>query len=471
MTSIPGSQSSRILIVDDDKAFRVATLALLKDSGHIVRAAKGSDEACHALEEESFDLILSDLVMEGMNGIELLRHIKRSVPDAIVMMITGFGSVENAVEAMRLGAYDYITKPCNNDELLIKIHRALEDRKRSQELARLRSLIESEANFANIISRNEKMRQVFRLMEQVIDTDVTVLVLGETGTGKELVAKGIHFNSARRDKPFLVVQCSAVPSTLLESELFGYEKGAYTGAIRQHRGKFEEANGGTIFLDEIADIPVDVQTKLLRVLQEKQFSRIGSHASLTADVRIVAATNRNLETMVAEGTFREDLFYRLNVFPITLPPLRERLDDIPLLAQHFLTKHQSLARQPITGFAPPVIHDMMNYSWKGNIRELENLVKRSILKSDGQLITFIEIPGAKEATGITEEFEPPETTSLPFKQYIDNVLHDAEKKYLVRILKECKGNLNQAARTMDVDRKTIYRKLEEYSIDPALYRE
>lgn len=460
-----------ILIVDDDKAFRIATMALLQDEGHYVHVAKNADEAKQRMETDVYDLILSDLVMEGMNGIELLQYIKRKTPEATVMMITGFGSVQTAVEAMRHGAYDYILKPCNNDELVIKIRRALEERLRIRELERLRSMLVSEANFSNIISRNEKMKQVFKLVKQVAETDVTVLVLGETGTGKELVAKAIHFNSQRRDLPFIPVQCSAIPETLLESELFGYEKGSFTGATRQHRGKFEEASGGTIFLDEIADIPLSVQTKLLRVLQEKQINRLGSNLSLPVDVRIIAATHRNLEDMVNKETFREDLFYRLNVFPITLPPLRERIDDIPLLAEHLLSKHQSLARTPIQGFSPAVVHDMMNYEWRGNVREMENLIKRAIIMTEGDTLSALDLPHIQGTPQHVDILDSPANTDLPYKRYIENILHDAEQKYLLRILKECKGNLNQVARIMDVDRKTIYRKVEEYRIDVSQFKD
>jgi two-component system response regulator PilR (NtrC family) len=469
MTTTPSNQP-RILIVDDDKAFRVATGTVLRDEGYSIRAVKGSEEARRALAEETFDLILSDLVMEGMNGIELLQYIKQTIPDATVMMITGFGSVATAVEAMRSGAYDYITKPCNNDELALKVRRALDEQTKHRELLRLRELVESEANFSNIISRNEKMKQVFKLVRQVSETDVTVLVLGETGTGKELLAKAIHFNSPRKDKPFVIVQCSAIPATLLESELFGYEKGAFTGAVRQHRGKFEEAESGTIFLDEIGDVPPELQTKLLRIIQEKQFTRLGGNTPMTADVRIITATHRDLDAMVRDDKFREDLLYRLNVFPITLPPLRERLDDVPLLAEHLLRKHHNLARQEIAGFAPPVIADMMNYDWKGNIRELENLIKRAIIKTEGATITSLELTAGRSTAPSARPLDSPALTTLSYKTYLDNVIRDAEEKYLLRMLKECKGNIIQIARLMEVDRKTIYRKMEEYSIDPSTYR-
>jgi DNA-binding NtrC family response regulator len=465
---------TRILIVDDDKAFRIATVALLQDEGYLITAATNGAEARKALETQSFELILSDLVMEGMNGIELLQYIKQKSPDVTVMMVTGFGSVQTAVEAMRYGAYDYLTKPCNNDELIIKVRRALLERKKTEELDRLRSLLESTANFANVISQNTKMEQVFKLVRQVAETDVTVLVLGETGTGKELIAKAIHLNSQRKDGPFITVQCSAIPESLMESELFGYERGAFTGAAQQRKGKFEEANGGTIFLDEIADVPMEIQTKLLRILQDKQVARLGGNTAFTADVRIIAATNRDLEKMAADGKFREDLLYRLNVFPIVLPSLRDRLDDIPLLAEHFLQKHQGLARQPISGFAPPVIHAMMNHQWKGNIRELENLIRRAIIKTEGATISSIELPTMHSLDGdstANEMLESPATTSIPYKEYLDNVISDAEQKYILRMLRECKGNLNQVARMMNVDRKTVYRKIEEYHIDVAKFKE
>ena len=465
-------KKAQILIVDDDKAFRVATVALLQDEGYGVTAATNGDEATKQISERKFDLILSDLVMEGMNGIELLRHIKQETPDATVMMVTGFGSVQTAVEAMRHGAYDYLLKPCNNDELLIKVRRALGEREKTEELERLRSLLESTANFSNIISQNSKMKEVFKLVRQVAGTDVTVLVLGDTGTGKELIAKAIHLNSQRKEKPFVVVQCSAIPETLLESELFGYERGAFTGAARPRMGKFEEANGGTIFLDEISDVPLDLQTKLLRILQDKQVVRLGSNTTMTADVRIIAATNRDLDVMVSQGKFRDDLLYRLNVFPIALPALRERLDDIPLLAEFFLQKHQSLARQPITGFAPAVIHAMMNDAWKGNIREMENLIKRAIIKTDGNLITSIELPSMMKGSGGRDDGAAiPSSAAIPYKEYLEHVTRDAEQKYLVRVLRECKGNLNQVARMMGVDRKTVYRKIEENQIDVSRFKD
>ena len=297
-------------------------------------------------------------------------------------MVTGFGSIETAVEAMRLGAVDYLTKPSNNEELLIKIRKALELQKKERELQTLRRELQSTYSFGAMVSQSEAMKDVIRQIQRVADTDVTVLLQGESGTGKELAARDQHFNSVRKDSPFVAVSCSAIPESLLESELFGYEKGAFTGAARQRVGKFEEAHTGTLFLDEIGDIAPSVQTKLLRVLQEKSFERVGGSGQVSVETRIIAATNRDLELMVRQGDFRGDLFYRLNVFPIKLPPLRERLEDIPLLAEHFLEKYSSLSSSRVKAIAPGVINDMMGYSWRGNIREMENLIER------GEVVKF-----------------------------------------------------------------------------------
>jgi len=458
---------TRILVVDDDRAFRVATGTLLRDEGYEVETAGSAGECLQTLARGPFDIVLSDLVMEEMNGIELLGKVMELYPATTIIMVTGFGSIPTAVEAMRLGAYDYLTKPCNNEELLIKIRRAVDDRAKTREIERLRELVGEGNDFANIVSQNDGMRKVFKQVRQVADTDVTVLVTGETGTGKELLARAIHVNSTRRSKNFIAVQCSAIPESLLESELFGHEQGAFTGAQRQRIGKFEEAIGGTVFLDEIGDIPVGVQTKLLRILQEKQVTRLGSNAVTPVDIRVIAATNRSLESLVGGGTFREDLLYRLNVFPISLPALRERLDDIPLLAEFFLQKHRSLAHRELKGFSPSCIHDMMNYVWKGNIRELENLIKRAIITAEGEVITRLDIPGTDGNRAVVDF---PLTTSIPYKTYVEQVLSDAEKKYLMRMLEDCHGNMNEVARKMEVDRKTIYRKISDYAIDVSVFK-
>ncbi|MFN0156574.1 MAG: sigma-54-dependent transcriptional regulator [Bacteroidota bacterium] len=471
-TAPPARQGlERILVVDDDKAFRLATKTLLVDEGYSVTLASNGEEGLTQLQSERFDLMLSDMVMGKMSGIGLLQEVRVQCPEMPVLMVTGFGSIQTAVEAMRMGATDYLTKPTNNDELLIKIRRVLDAQKKERELLHLREELQHRYSFGNMISRSEKMKEIIRLIKQVADTDVTILVQGESGTGKELVARALHFNCKRKGNPFVAVNCSAIPENLLESELFGYEKGAFTGATKQRAGRFEESSGGTLFLDEIGDISANVQTKLLRVLQEKSFERVGGNATISVDTRVVVATNRNLEMMTRQGDFREDLFYRLNVFPITLPPLRERLEDVPLLAEHFLHRHADLVAGRVKYLSSNVVTDMMNYSWRGNIRELENLIKRAMIKTAGDTITAIELPNIEQQPPTLQpENTIPVSLDTPFKDYLGTIIHDAEEKYLVRMLKLYKGNINHIARLMDVDRKTIYRKMSEYSIDPSTYR-
>ena len=460
-----------ILLVDDDLAFRVGTLALLEDNGFRATFATNGEDAKQKLADQQFDLVLSDLVMPGMNGIELLKHIRDTYPGLTVIMITGFASIGTAVEAMRVGARDYVTKPCDNDELIIKIQRALDENQKDRELKELREELHGTVSVGRMISNSPAMKQVVQQIQQVADTDVTVLIQGESGTGKELVARALHFNSRRKANPFVAVNCSAIPETLLESELFGYEKGAFTGATRLHTGKFEEASSGTLFLDEIGDTPASVQTKLLRVLQEKTIERVGGQGSIAVETRVVVATNRNLELMMMQGDFREDLFYRLNVFPIILPPLRDRLEDIPILTEHFIKRHSGLGNGNVQYVAPAVIRDMMGYTWRGNIRELENLIKRAIIKTTGDTISSLELPSLQAA----QKPGPPDTDgpidlTTPYKEYLSAILRHAEESYLVRMLRLHKGNINQIAKLMDVDRKTIYRKMAEYKIDPSAYR-
>lgn len=462
----------RILVVDDDKAFRVATHTLLTDEGYGVTLAENGEEAERLLDEETFDLVLTDMVMGTMTGVDLLRKEKQRFPDLPMIMVTGFGSIATAVEAMYHGAADYLTKPCNNSELLLKIRKALDAQKKDRELRTLRDELRKTYSFGNIITRSARMKDVLMQVRQVADTDVTVLIQGESGTGKELVAHALHFNSKRVAGPFVAVNCSAIPENLMESELFGHEKGAFTGATRQKSGKFEDAHMGTLFLDEIGDVSPSVQTKLLRILQEKKFERVGGNAPIHVETRVVAATNRNLDAMMRQGDFREDLFYRLNVFPITLPPLRERMEDIPILVDHFLQRHADLSSGRVKFVAQNVISDLMNYTWRGNIRELENLIKRAIIKTSGDTITSVEVPTNDMRDNLTV---PDRVQSVdlntPFKDYLATITRDAEEKYLLRMLRLYKGNINQIARLMDVDRKTVYRKMSDYSIDPTTFRE
>ena len=462
--------NEHILVVDDDNAFRIATVALLQDHGFSAHVASTAKEAQQVFAPDEFDLVLTDLVMEGMNGIELLEWIKARAPETPVLMITGYGSVRTAVEAIRQGAYDYITKPCDNDELLIKIRRVLDARKKDRELRQLREELRGTYSFANIISQSDSMKQVFKLVRQVAETDATVLILGETGTGKEMLAKAIHYNSPRKAKPFVVITCSALNESLLESELFGHEKGAFTGALRTRVGKFEDANGGTVFLDEIGDIPLHLQTKLLRVLQEKEIERVGSNRPVQVDVRVIAATNKNLQEMTKDRLFREDLFYRLNVFPIHLPTLKQRLDDVPLLVQHFLHKHRSLSAGKLMSFVPSALSSLASHNWPGNIRELENVIKRAMIKSDGETIGSVEIPGRTDEQDFPDGPGRDVPIEAPFKEYMKKIVGGAESRFLAHMLEEHQGNVKVVAESMDLDRKTVYKKIEEYGIDLAKYR-
>jgi DNA-binding NtrC family response regulator len=467
----PSPRGETILVVDDDRAFRVAARTMLEDDGYTVILARGGEEALLRLGEQPVDLVLTDLMMEQMSGLTLLAQLRARSPELPVIMVTGFGSIQTAIEAMRLGASDYVTKPHNNDELLIKIRRTLDIRGKDRELQSLREELSTKYQFGNIVTRSDRMREVLTQIRQVTDTDLTILIQGESGTGKELVARALHYNSRRRARPFVATNCSALNENLLESELFGYEQGAFTGAAGKRAGRFEEAHTGTLFLDEIGDISSSVQKKLLRVLQEKAIERVGGNASITVDTRVVAATNRNLELLMRQGEFREDLFYRLNVFPITLPPLRERLEDLPLLVEHFLQKHADLAGGRVKGVARTVLTSMMNSTWRGNIRELENLIKRAMITCQGDTITAMTLPSETGGQAVKAAHNEPAWYHAPYKEYLGAVLRDAEEKYLIRMLQSHKGNIIQIARLMDIDRKTVYRKMTEYGIEPERFRE
>lgn len=460
-----------ILIVDDEEIIRESLSFVLKKEGYSVQEAENGKVALEYIKERAFDLVITDIEMPEMKGIELMENISRLSPETMVVVITAYGSIESAIAALRRGAIDYVLKPVEFDELLVKTRRLLGDRRMRLENKLLRSEIHRHYDFDNIIGKSSAMQRVFETIKKVAQTDGTVLITGKSGTGKELVARALHYNSNRSEKPFVAVNCSAIPENLLESELFGHEKGAFTGAMKQKAGKFEEGNGGTLFLDEIGDLAPTVQTKLLRVLQEKIFERVGGNTPIKVDTRIVAATNRNLEMMTRDGDFREDLFFRLNVFPIHLPPLRERLEDIPMLAEHFLTRHADLSGGRVKSISPLVITDMMNYNWRGNIRELENLMKRAIIKTTGETIMTIELPTNEHAPSTAKEPIAEVDLNTPYKDYISAIVRDAEEKYLTRMLRLYKGNINQIAKLMEIDRKTVYRKMAEYSIDPATFRE
>jgi DNA-binding NtrC family response regulator len=437
----------RILVVDDEPSMRTTLSILLKREGYRVSLAESGAEALPMLAPGEYDMILTDLKMEGMDGIELLRHIKAVDPQAEVLIFTAYGTIASAVEAMKLGAYDYIGKPFDEEELLLKVARALERKALVREVQALRQELQVQGR---IVAASKEMREVLAKIDQVAPTGATVLIEGESGTGKELVARAIHQRSPRRDRPFIPINCSTFPETLLESELFGYEKGAFTGADKGRKGLFEAAHTGTLFLDEIADMPLPLQGRLLRALQEGEVRRLGSTRPIRVDVRIVTATNKRVDSLVAQGTLRDDLFYRLNVVRISTPPLRERPDDIIPLAQHFLEVYKKRAQKEIAGFAPDAAQAMLAHPWPGNVRELENAVERGVILCRSSSIIAqdlslgIPLPDAATDQGIT--------------------LKELERRHTLAALERHGGNQAETARELGIGRNTLWRWLKEYGL-------
>ncbi|WP_298269211.1 sigma-54 dependent transcriptional regulator [Geobacter sp.] len=444
-------ERTKILLIDDEEAGREALTLLLKAAGHHIRSVASGAEGFQLLAREKFDIIITDLFLPDTNGIDILKKVKEDSPLTEVILITGHASAETAVRAMKEGAFDYITKPLNIDELRIIIGKAVEKRRLLTENVYLKKQLRDKFEFANIIGASPSMQQVFALMKRIVKTDSTVLITGESGTGKELVAKAIHFNGQRRDKPFVAVHCGAIPENLLESELFGYVKGAFTGAVRDKIGKFEAASQGTIFLDEIGTMAMQLQTKLLRVLQEQEVERVGSTRPVKIDVRIVAATNLNLVEEVRKGTFREDLFYRLNVIPLPLPPLRDRVEDILPLAKHFLAKFcKEMHRRPMT-LAKDGLEALESYRWPGNVRELENLMERVAALTESDTIALQDLPPNIREESLTRVTE----------KGVDLVktLAEIERSMINDALALSDGVKARAAALLNLNRTTLVEKM------------
>ncbi|KHE92693.1 MAG: sigma-54 dependent transcriptional regulator [Candidatus Scalindua rubra] len=448
------SNKKTILITDDDESLRRVIEYNLSNSGYRLLLASNGEEALDIFKSEDVDIVITDIKMEKMDGLELLENIKRLNSNALVIMITAYGSVETAVKAMKLGAYDYITKPFDRDELQIMIEKGLNLQNLMSENLRLKQELAYRFKLDNVIGDSSKMKSIFDLVARVAKSDSSVLLQGESGTGKELIARAIHFNSLRAKKPFVTVNCSAIPENLMESEMFGYVKGAFTGAIKDKSGKFEAADGGTIFLDEIGDMDRDLQVKLLRVLQEKSIDKVGATQNSFVDVRVITATNISLETAIKEGKFREDLFYRISVIPILLPPLRDRKDDIPLLAQHFLSKHGSENCKML----PEVFEILNRYDWPGNVRELENIIERAIvLKKKENVIGAEEIPEHIR----TKQFYSPISLEIPDEGI---KLEEVERGLIINALKKSGQNQTRAAELLGITRNTLIYRLEKYKI-------
>jgi DNA-binding NtrC family response regulator len=453
----------RILVVDDERAIQLALRGLLRREGYEVDVAGSGDEALAKLRASTFDLVLTDLVLgRGPSGMDLLREVKEMLPETVVVMITAHGSEKVAVEAMKLGAEDYIPKPFDNDEIRLVVHRALERTRLAREHQMLLERVEREFGFENLIGTGSAMRDVFETIRKVAETDLTVLIRGGSGTGKELVAQALHQRSQRRTRPFVAVNCAAISRELVESELFGHEKGAFTGADARRPGKFEAADGGTIFLDEIGDMAPETQAKVLRVSQERSFERVGGTQPIQVDVRIVAATHRDLEQEVQEGRFREDLYYRLRVVEIVLPPLRQRPEDIPLLAERFLDQIAERLTRERKRMSEEAVARLMRHPWPGNVRELRNAVEQATVLSSGARIEAEDL-----RLDILPSGAPPADfvdTSAPFRDAKQHAIEDFERSYLLRALREHGGNISRTAEAIGMVRQSLQQKIRELGL-------
>jgi two-component system NtrC family response regulator len=450
----------RILVVDDEESLRRVTQVRLEQAGYFVSTAASGEAALEVLERLPHDLVLTDMMMPGLSGIDLLRRIKAVDRDAQVIVITAYGTVESAVEAIKLGAYDYLTKPIDAEELLLVVSRALEHVSMRQEIAGLRATLDHKYGFENIIGRSRALLRVLDTASRAAQSDSIVLLRGETGTGKELLAKAMHFASRRRERPFVAINCGAIPRDLLESELFGHRKGAFTGAVAHKRGRVESADGGTLFLDEVGELSTDMQVKILRLVQEREIEPVGGETH-KVDVRLIAATHRNLEAMVEDGAFREDLYYRLTVIPIDMPPLRERGEDIPELVEHFFAKAKEKAGRPALRLPEPLLRHFSGYRWPGNIRELENVIERIAVLARADEVTLEDLP--QHLHKVKAEREALEL-DLPESGIS---LEAVERELILRALQKHDWNQSQAARYLDISRKTLIYRMEKFGLERA----
>ena len=448
-------KKSSILLIDDDDSLRRVMEFTLTEAGHRVNAVSSGEEGLSLFEKDGFDAVITDITMPGMNGMQVLEKIRDQDNRVPVIVITAYGTIESAVDAMKKGAFDYITKPFNRDELRITLDTALRMRRLEKENQELRTVVNDRYRFDSIVGTSEKLRELLDMAGRVAASEASVLITGESGTGKELLARGIHFNSSRAEGPFVAVNCAAIPENLIESELFGHVKGAFTGAVRDREGKFELAAGGTLFLDEIGDLRIDLQAKILRALQERQVDRVGGRHPLSVDVRIIAATNKDVELAVKEGAFREDLYYRLSVITLHLPPLRERREDVAVLADHFLKKFNP---DTAVRIAPDAATALSSYGWPGNVRELENVIQRATVLKRGETITAQDLPDKLKKEKMNVE-------SIILNLPEDGIsLEELEKSLIVKALEKQKGNQTRAAEYLGITRPTLIYRMEKYGI-------
>ncbi len=439
----------KILIVDDELSVRQSLREWFLEDGFQVEAAEDGNAALARMDSGPFDIVIIDLKMPGMDGITLQKRVREIDKDAAIIILTAYASVETAVEALKLGAFDYVTKPVDPDDLSNLVRNILRQKDLSEENVRLKEKVSELGLGESIIGESPKMRRMMEMIHTVAETESNVVILGESGTGKELIARAIHARSKRRFHPIVAVNCGSIPETLLESELFGHEKGAYTGAQYRRKGKIELADGGTLFLDEIGDVPPKMQIDLLRVLETKRFTRLGGNQEIVSDFRLVCATNKNLEKLVEDGVFRDDLYYRINVFAIPVPPLRERRDDIPLLAAHFVKKYARAMGKPAKEISPEAEAILLDYQWPGNVRELQNAIERAMVIGKKSMIVAEDLPLRVE----NSNQDPPETT-----------LSAMEKGHIERVMREVDGNVTRAAKILGIDRGTLYNKMKRYGI-------
>jgi two-component system, NtrC family, response regulator len=449
-----------ILIVDDEKNYLVVLEALLGNEGYEIVTTDNAREAVRSVRESDLDLVITDMKMPGMSGMELLEECKKIRPELPVIMMTAYGTIEMAVEAMKKKAYDYITKPFNNEELKLIIKKALENYRLTKENRLLSEALSDRYKYGNIIGKSKPMLKIYDLIGKVAQSRASVFITGPSGPGKELIAKAVHYNSPRKDRPFISINCGALTETLLESELFGHDKGAFTGAVAMKKGRFEVADSGTLFLDEVGDMPAPLQVKLLRVLQEMEFERVGGTRTIKVDVRVLSASNRNIKEDVANNLFREDLFYRLNVMEIEVPPLHERVDDIPLLVKHFIEKYREDKGKNKIELSPEAWKALYTYTWPGNVRELENVIERAVVLNPEGAITPEDLP--EEVTGAEAEFDVERL--VPSNVPLPDALEQIEEKMIRRALKQCNNVQAHAAKMLGITKSLIQHKLKKYKI-------
>lgn len=452
-------EQGKILIVDDEKGMRDLLSKVLKKEGYQIFTAQDGEEGLEIIKDQTLDVVIADLDMPVLNGIEMIKKAKEFDPSLTIIIITAYASMETAIEALKLGAYDYLIKPFNNDEIKLTVKRTIERIQLISQITYLKSELEEKLFFSGIVGKSEKMQKIMELVRVVSPTDSLVLIEGESGTGKELIARAIHDNSKRKDQPFVVLNCGALSEGILESELFGHEKGSFSGAFTQHKGRFELANKGTLFIDEIGELSLSAQTRLLRVLQEKEFERVGGNYPLKVDVRMIAATNKNLLKEVKENRLREDLFFRLNVFKIVLPPLRERKEDIPELSRYFLEKFNKIMNKNIVDFSHECFKIFKNYNWPGNIRELQNVVERAVVLANNSVITPRELPEDLVTTQQTSNF-----AFVMENETLDEALERIEKHLILKTLKKTAYSQTQTAELLGIKRTTLRYKLEKYGL-------